>query len=43
VGIAIASLDGIFVTAVMFAALRKKGLNVFGRAGQAVDNRQGVA
>lgn len=44
VGIAIASLTTeIFVTAVMFAALRKKGLNVFGRPGQAVDNRRSVA
>ncbi len=44
VGIAIASLTTeIFVTAVMFAALRKKGLNVFGRSGQAVDNHGTIA
>jgi PST family polysaccharide transporter len=44
IGIAIASLaTEIFVTAVMFAALRKKGLNVFGRADPAVDNRRSVA
>jgi peptidoglycan biosynthesis protein MviN/MurJ (putative lipid II flippase) len=44
VGIAIASLTTeIFVTAVMFAALRRKGLNVFGRSDRAVDNRQTAA
>ena len=43
-GIAIASLTTeVFVTAVMFAALRRQGLNVFGRSDPAVDNRRSVA
>jgi PST family polysaccharide transporter len=44
VGIALASLaTEIFVTTVMFVALRKRGLNVFGRADPAVDKQRGVA
>jgi PST family polysaccharide transporter len=44
VGMALASLTTeIFVTLVMFAALHRKGLNIFGRSDQTVDSRRTVA